>query len=125
MTEPTDWGGDTPARGTAAVRAAAVLDYATRFDIPIPGRPGDAIVVRKAAPGRVIGTQWAITDDVEIGQNVWSGGTWIYRGELHREQIYAWNRDDAIREAERAAERVAAEVAALQARLRAHREANP
>jgi len=126
MTKPNDWGDDTPARGTAAVPAATVLDYATRFDIPIPGHPADAVVVRKATPGRVIGTQWAITDDADMGQNVWHNGAWIYRGELHREQIYAWNRDEAIEEAKRAAERVAADLAALRARLVArNRKADP
>lgn len=98
------------------------LDYATRFDIPIPGHPGTHVVARKARPGYVLGTQWAVTDDSDMGSNAWTGHHWVYRGELHREQIYAYDRDDAIAEAIRVAPLVAEEIAHRRACLIAARE---
>lgn len=87
------------------------LEYVTRFDVPVPGYPDKSVVVRKARPGYVNGPQWAVTDDSECGSAAWTGTDWVYRGELSREEIHRWDRDQALVEAVRLASVVAEEIA--------------
>ncbi len=90
------------------------LQYATEFRIPCPqpADPGrlegapvlhpEALIIRRRLDGR--GDGWLILNpNRQPGDQVWTGSEWVYRGELHRDVIYKWGRNEAITEAQRLA----------------------
>lgn len=84
----------------------AALDLATEFRIPCPhphfagGHQdprfrSEPITVRRRQDGR--GDGWLILNpNLLEGDHVWTGSEWVYRGELHRDVIYKWTRDEAL-----------------------------
>jgi hypothetical protein len=87
-------------------RAEAALDLAAEFRItcPHPHFAGghqdprfrsEPITVRRRQDGR--GDGWLILNpNLLQGDHVWTGSEWVYRGELHRDVIYKWTRDEAL-----------------------------
>lgn len=109
--------GQPTAEEERVARLQAQLNLATEFRIPCPepadpGRPDgapvmhpEALIVRKSSPGYLGDTDgWTILNpNLPCGDHVWTGTEWKYRGELHREVIYRWTRDQALAEAQRLA----------------------
>ncbi|MEW1565776.1 hypothetical protein AB0454_22655 [Streptomyces sp. NPDC093509] len=86
------------------VLLANQLDQATEFHIPCPGHPYGHradLRVKKRRDGHADG--WAVLNDNPGNEHAWTGTAWIYRGELHRHEIYRYTREQAITEATRIA----------------------
>ena len=83
---------------------SAALEQAVEFRVPCPGHPAGspaALRVKRRTDGR--GNGWAVLNDNPGNEHAWTGTRWIYRGELTREQIYRYDRQDALDEATRIA----------------------
>lgn len=80
------------------------LEQASEFRIPCPSHPYGHLAdlrVKRRLDGR--GDGWAVLNDNPGNEHVWTGTTWIYRGELSRGQIYRYDRQTALEEATRIA----------------------
>ena len=89
---------------TYAAQLAATLDLAAEFRIPCPEHPYGHhadLRVKRRLDGR--GDGWAVLNDNPGNEHAWTGTRWVYRGELTREEIYRYDRQDALDEATRIA----------------------
>lgn len=89
---------------TYVAMLAAALEQAVEFHIPCPGHPYGSnadLRVKRRTDGH--GTGWAVLNDNPGNEHAWTGTRWVYRGELSREQIYRYDRQDALNEAARIA----------------------
>ncbi|WP_042174635.1 hypothetical protein [Streptomyces sp. NBRC 110035] len=97
------------------------LEQAVEFRIPCPGHPHHAdLRIKRRLDGQADG--WAVLNDNPGNEHAWTGTRWIYRGNLTREQIYRYTRDDAIEEATRIAPLETAAFLAHIERLRAQHQ---
>lgn len=102
------------------------LEQASEFRIPCPGHPYGHhadLRVKRRLDGRADG--WAVLNDNPGNEHAWTGTQWIYRGELTREQIYRYDRQDALDEATRIAPLETAAFLEHVARLRAEAQKEP
>jgi hypothetical protein len=79
---------------------AAALEQASQFRIPCPGHPYGHLAdlyIERRTDGREDG--WSITRDHEA----WTGTHWASRSDLHRHEIYHYDRQTALDEATRLA----------------------
>ncbi|MGW4803044.1 hypothetical protein [Kitasatospora sp. NPDC004272] len=105
-------------RSADATLAEQHLLLATELQVPCPvpddpDRPEGApvmrpepLVVRKNTSGYPKGWEdgWLVLNpNLHPGDQVWTGREWKYRGELARNAIYRWTREEAIAEAQRLA----------------------
>jgi hypothetical protein len=82
----------------------AQLEQASEFRVSCPGHPyGHHADLRVKRRLDGIADGWAVLNDNPGNEHAWTGTRWVSRGELTRAQIYRYNRQDALTEAERIA----------------------